>query len=205
MRYLQVGDVARLHCKALNIDEPAEVIYDLGLLESAVMRPQQMVGGVDAYADIHTKAAALFYSLCRNHAFVDGNKRTALMAIGTFYGLNGWWIEVEDGEVVALAVDVAKDRWMSPQSLARLRAGDSPFTGGLRRRSLPLGSCRGRLTNTLASFGYKDKARSTRRSRIGRQSHGLAIVRTISLLEMSMPQRGTRLTEHSNNPPAYEA
>jgi death-on-curing protein len=108
MRYLQVGDVARLHCKALNIDEPAEVIYDLGLLESAVMRPQQMVGGVDAYADIHTKAAALFYSLCRNHAFVDGNKRTALMAIGTFYGLNGWWIEVEDGEVVALAVDVAE-------------------------------------------------------------------------------------------------
>jgi death-on-curing protein len=43
-----------------------------------VHRPQTTVGGADAYPDVHSKAAALFHSLIRNHAFIDGNKRTAL-------------------------------------------------------------------------------------------------------------------------------
>ncbi|WP_155769446.1 Fic family protein [Mycobacterium asiaticum] len=49
----------------------------LGLLESAVLRPQATTFGDDAYPTTHEKAAALLHSLTRNHPFVDGNKRTA--------------------------------------------------------------------------------------------------------------------------------
>jgi death-on-curing protein len=105
VRYLSVGDVARIHEQEL---QEAEPIFDFGLLESAVMRPQQTVGGQDAYPTLHVKAAALMHSLIRNHPFVDGNKRTAVIAVGTFYLLNGYSLEAEQGDVIALAVDVAE-------------------------------------------------------------------------------------------------
>lgn len=105
MRYLTVSDVLRLHHWATGVDEP---LYDFGLLESAVMRPQQSVLGQDAYPDLHTKAAALMHSLIRNHPFTDGNKRTGVIATGVFLMLNGWMLKLEQGELVALAVDVAK-------------------------------------------------------------------------------------------------
>jgi death-on-curing protein len=59
------------------------------LLGSAVARPKTTVVGAEAYPDIHTKAAALLHSLCRNHALVDGNKRLAWTACQVFLGLNG--------------------------------------------------------------------------------------------------------------------
>ena len=64
-------------------------VGDFGLLDSAVARPQSTVYGVDAYPDLYTKAAALLQSLARNHALVDGNKRTAWAAAWTFLYING--------------------------------------------------------------------------------------------------------------------
>jgi len=104
MRYLTAGDIARLNEMVVGGDP---IVY-YGLLESATLRPQQSVGGQDAYRDLHSKAAALFHSLCRNHAFVNGNKRTAVVAVAVFYGLNGWTLDMDQGEMVALAVDVAE-------------------------------------------------------------------------------------------------
>ncbi len=69
----------------------AEVkVRDYGLLDAAVARPQATVFGVDAYPDIWDKAAALLQSLARNHALVDGNKRTAWAAAWTFLHINGF-------------------------------------------------------------------------------------------------------------------
>jgi death-on-curing protein len=64
-------------------------VADYGLLDSAVARPQATVFGVDAYPDLFAKAAALMQSLARNHALVDGNKRTAWAATWTFLAING--------------------------------------------------------------------------------------------------------------------
>jgi death-on-curing protein len=102
--YLTVSDVVGLSEAEVGPD----ILVDLGLLESAVLRPQQTVAGQDAYPDIHTKAAALMHSLIRNHPFVDGNKRTGVLAVAVFYGLNGWEIVADQGAIVALAVDVAE-------------------------------------------------------------------------------------------------
>jgi hypothetical protein len=52
-------------------------VRDYGLLDAAIARPKATVFGLDAYPDDFTKAAALLQSLARDHAFVDGNKRTA--------------------------------------------------------------------------------------------------------------------------------
>jgi death-on-curing protein len=102
--YLTAGDVVEINESVLE----AEAIFDFGLLESAVLRPQQSVVGQDAYPGIHRKAAALFHSLVRNHPFLDGNKRTAFLATLAFYGLNGWWLDAEQGDIVALALDIAE-------------------------------------------------------------------------------------------------
>ncbi len=104
MRYLTVGEVAAINGAEIGPD----LLADFGLLESAVLRPQQTVFGQDAYPDIDSKAAALMHSLVRNHPFIDGNKRTAVIAVVVFYGLNNLWLDAAQDEIVALAVDVAE-------------------------------------------------------------------------------------------------
>ena len=65
------------------------LVRDMGLLESALARPQTTVFGEEAYAGLNAKAAALCHSIANNHALVDGNKRLALAALMAFLGLNG--------------------------------------------------------------------------------------------------------------------
>ncbi len=64
-------------------------VRDYGLLDAAVARPQASVFGVDAYPEVWDKAAALLQSLARNHALIDGNKRTAWASAWTFLHING--------------------------------------------------------------------------------------------------------------------
>ncbi len=68
-------------------------VRDLGLIESAVERSKATFDGVDLYTGVFTKAAALMHSLLKNHAFVDGNKRTAYSSCGVFLKLNGYKLE----------------------------------------------------------------------------------------------------------------
>ena len=119
MQYLTVGDVIEIHRQELDAED---VICDFGLLESAVLRPQQSVGSVDAYPDLHTKAAALFHSLVRNHPFADGNKRTGVISVGVFYGLNGYWIDTTYDTLIALAIDVAEGQLNVDAIAAQLKS-----------------------------------------------------------------------------------
>lgn len=61
---------------------------DIGLLQSAIARPQATFEGRDLYGDIFAKAAALMHSLVQNHPFLDGNKRTAIGAVVIFLRLS---------------------------------------------------------------------------------------------------------------------
>jgi len=84
------------------------VVGDYGLPDAAVARPRTTVFGLDAYPDLFAKAAALLHSLARNHALIDGNKRTAWAAAWTFLYLNGIALgrfDVDDAE--AFMIDVA--------------------------------------------------------------------------------------------------
>ena len=82
-------------------------IRDVGLLESALARPQASAYGQGAYLTIHEKAAALMQSLARNHALVDGNKRLCLAATLAFYGINGLRLTLSNDDAYDLVIAVA--------------------------------------------------------------------------------------------------
>ena len=84
MTFLELDDAIAI------IDELAVgPVRDIGLLDSAIHRPQAAAFGELAYPTIHLQAAVLLESLSRNHPLVDGNKRLSWTAVVVFYGLNG--------------------------------------------------------------------------------------------------------------------
>ncbi len=104
MIFLDAEDLLHIAERVLGHDARAR---DIGLLESAVARPQASVGGRDAYPGIHEKAAALLLSLCGNHALVDGNKRLALAALIAFYGMNGYRLSMTNDHAYELVAGIA--------------------------------------------------------------------------------------------------
>jgi death-on-curing protein len=82
-------------------------LRDKGLLFSALARPAASAFGVDAYATIEVKAAALFHSLARNHALVDGNKRTAWVLTVAFLNINDLDIAMSQDEKFNLIMRVS--------------------------------------------------------------------------------------------------
>ena len=94
--------VIAIHDEQLAEFGGAHRLRDAGALESALARPLNR----DHYGtkELASLAAAYGFGLSRNHAFVDGNKRTALLAIVTFLGLNGVDFDVPEPEAVMLAL-----------------------------------------------------------------------------------------------------
>jgi death-on-curing protein len=82
--YLTVAEVLAMHADQIARYGGSPRVRDHGLLEAALFRPQ-----TGYYADLIEEAAALWESLSQNHAFVDGNKRTAFAATYTFLAING--------------------------------------------------------------------------------------------------------------------
>lgn len=83
-------------------------LRDEGLLFSALARPAAGAFGVDAYDAIELKAAAMFTSLARNHALMDGNKRTAWVLTVAFLNINGFDIDMTQNEKFDLVLGVAQ-------------------------------------------------------------------------------------------------
>jgi death on curing protein len=113
--YLDLDDL--LHVATRTLGEAQ--VRDIGLLESALARPQTTAFGEDAYPSIHGKAAAMLHSLARNHALVDGNKRLALAGTIAFYGLNGVRLTLSNGEAYDLIVEVAAGELDDVEAIAR--------------------------------------------------------------------------------------
>ena len=82
--YLTVAEVLAMHLDQIERYGGSHGIRDQGLLEAALYRPQ-----TGYYTDLIEEAAALWESLAQNHAFIDGNKRTAFAAMYTFLAING--------------------------------------------------------------------------------------------------------------------
>ncbi len=80
-------------------------IRDLGLLESALARPlNRAAHGKSDHADL---AACYGAGIAKNHPFVDGNKRTAFVAVELFLALNGWKLTAADTDAVLTMLAVA--------------------------------------------------------------------------------------------------
>ena len=119
--HLTVEIVREIHREMLAAFGGADGVRDLGLLESAVAAPQATFGGASPFADIVEIAAAYLFYLCRNHAFVDGNKRTAMTAAIVFLRLNDVEPALDGPEWEALVLDVAASRIDRDETTVRLR------------------------------------------------------------------------------------
>ncbi|MGC5166406.1 type II toxin-antitoxin system death-on-curing family toxin [Luteimicrobium sp. DT211] len=104
VEYLEVDDLLAAG-RALLGAEP--VVRDWGALDSAVHRPQSSMFGVDAYPTLDTKAAALMLSCVQSHALLDGNERLGVVAVVTFYGLNGRRFVAPHEELYVLTMAIA--------------------------------------------------------------------------------------------------
>jgi len=82
--YLTVVEVLAIHADQIERYGGAHGVRDPGQLEAALYRPQ-----TGYYLDIIEEASALWESLAQNHAFIDGNKRTAFAVMYTFLAING--------------------------------------------------------------------------------------------------------------------
>lgn len=87
--FLSVADVVALHEDLLSRTGGMGGIRDMGLLESAVMMPQARFGGVYLHEGLPAMAAAYLFHICKNHLFLDGNKRAGAGAALAFLLLNG--------------------------------------------------------------------------------------------------------------------
>jgi death on curing protein len=106
IKFITVTRVLAIHNYAVKRYGGSQGIRDLGLVESAVARPQSGFGGEYLYTNIFDMAAALLQSLLKNHPFVDGNKRTALFSTGIFLKLNGFRLINNGKDEVEFAVRV---------------------------------------------------------------------------------------------------
>ena len=94
--YLTLDEVLYIHAELIRAFGGAAGVRDMGLLESALLRPQ-----TGYYDDLIEEAAALWEILAMNHAFVDGNKRVAYAGTELFLGLNGLAVKASDPAIIA--------------------------------------------------------------------------------------------------------
>jgi len=104
VEYLDLDDLINLASRLLGTKL---TIRDIGLLGSAVARPQTTRFGEDAYLDPWTKAAALLQSIVKNHGLVDGNKRLGWLACAVFLEINGVSVTtIPNDDVFRFVMDV---------------------------------------------------------------------------------------------------
>jgi len=118
--HLTVEIVREIHQTAIRDFGGSDGIRENALLESAVAAPQATFGGKAIYASLSEIAAAYLYYLCKNHPFLDGNKRTALGACLVFLRLNGVETKPDGPEWEQLVLDVAASRIDREETTNRL-------------------------------------------------------------------------------------
>ncbi len=134
MDYVRLEEVLALHAEIKRVPIPSarDHVHRLDLLQSALERPRNAA----AYegADLVRQAATLLWGLVRNHPFMDGYKRTALVVTRTFIELNGHTLEMTQDEKFELVVGIANAAVTDEQTADALRTRIRPTPG--ERRSV---------------------------------------------------------------------
>jgi death on curing protein len=125
--HLTVASVEAIHEIVLQAHGGGTGIRDRALLESAVAAPQATILGTTVFSDDLDVAGAYLFYLCRNHPFVDGNKRVALASCLVFLEQNGLFAddELPSRNIDAwegLVLDVASSKLDREQTTERLRS-----------------------------------------------------------------------------------
>lgn len=120
--FVDIEEVYALHEAILARAGTQGGIRDFTLLHSAVERPKATFGGRPLYPTIFAMAAALLQSLCMNHPFTDGNKRTAWGATKRFLWLNGYHLTAKPKQGADFMVHVDNNKPELSEIAAWLKA-----------------------------------------------------------------------------------
>ena len=93
-----------------SLTEIGFVVRDAGLLASALERPHSTLFGEEVYRGIETKAAALGHAIAKYHPMLDGNKRSAWIAMNVFLELNGFNIDATVDDAFVFMLNSADDQ-----------------------------------------------------------------------------------------------
>ena len=126
MIYLTTQQVLFLHARLVAETGGSHGVRDINLLLSAVGRPQASFDDQDLYPDLFTKAAALMDSLIRNHPFVDGNKRTGILAAALFLRINGYRLNPSNIELEKFTIEVAQSKYPVEEIAVWLQTNAKP-------------------------------------------------------------------------------
>lgn len=120
MRWLSLQTILAIHKMQIAEHGGTDGVRDIGLVESALARPINIFS-YEGDADIARLAASLGYGIAKNHAFLDGNKRTALVATRTFLLLNGFSVNASQQEKYLTFLALAEGSVSEDQLAAWLR------------------------------------------------------------------------------------
>lgn len=118
---LSIEQVIYIHEQIILEAGGRQGVRDFTLLHSVLERCKATYGGEDLYPTLFDKGAALLHSLVMNHAFVDGNKRTAFAIMVRFLNANGYHITATQQEIVRFCISVDNDGVRGTQIVAWLK------------------------------------------------------------------------------------
>lgn len=96
-----------IHVELLAAHGGAPGVRDRGALEASIARIHQIMAYAEGHMSIFDLASAVCVSICRNHPFLDGNKRTAFAALGMILGCNGCYLDVSEREATEMMFSLA--------------------------------------------------------------------------------------------------
>jgi death-on-curing protein len=108
--FLTLAEVTEIHADQIKRYGGKGGTRDINLLSSAVAMPYASFSGYFLHKDIYEMAAAYAFHICRNHPFIDGNKRTALSAALVFLEMNGIGVLDPEGKLYEATMDIASGK-----------------------------------------------------------------------------------------------
>jgi len=120
MKWLRVDAVLAMHKRQIAEHGGDDGVRDLGLLESALARPQN-IHEYEPDSDIARLAAAYGFGIAKNHPFIDGNKRTPMVATRTFLLLNGFNLHAAPADKYITFLKLAEGSLSEDEFVAWLR------------------------------------------------------------------------------------
>lgn len=127
IKFLDIELVLFFHRSLINEYGGAHGLRDEALLESALAQATMTIDGKFLHEDVFDMAAAYGFHICNNHAFIDGNKRLALVAIDIFLQMNGWELIANEKDTYKTIMQLASGELTKQELRAWIRRNAEPI------------------------------------------------------------------------------
>lgn len=119
--FLSVESAIAIHEESLRLFGGSAGVRDIGMLQSALAIPQSGFGNQYFHRDLFEMGAAYLFHIVKNHPFVDGNKRSGLVAALVFLEANGVEVEASNAAMSEMTLSVAEGKLDKPGIASFLR------------------------------------------------------------------------------------